>query len=208
MNNQKPIFNSATEEISQMLIGGIEEFVGQDELQGILIQEGILFGLDKRSTIRLKGGLTIAEINRMEKCLEKIYGENGIRGAALRTGRSFFQEFFQKYGVKSGLNSLEYRMKPLKKRILSGLETLSTLLADTTGLVINIRDDEHQWLWILEKGEWCGDANGGGVPISEFTTGFLQAYLSWASGGKAYPIEKTTEIGTACVIKITKKAIG
>jgi hypothetical protein len=208
MKNHKPKLSSTTVEISQMLIGGVEEIIGQDDLQGLLKREGITFDLNSCRDIRLTHGLTFIEIKRLEDSLKKMFGENGIRGAALRTGRSFFQDFFQKYGMDCGLNSLEYRMQPLKKRILNGLETISGLLSDSTGMDIRIRDDEQKWYWIFESSDWCRDINGGGVPVCDFSIGLLQAYLSWASGGKTYPIQKNGEMGSVCVIEIGKKAIG
>ena len=208
MKNQKPNLCSTTEEISQMLIGGVEEIIGQEDIQELLTREGIPFGLNQRQNIQLERGLSYQEIIKLENRLEGMFGENGSRGAALRAGRSFFQDYFQKYGIECGLNSLEYRMKPLKQRILCGLETLSTLLSDSTRVEIKISDDEQKWYWVLENVSWCADINGGGVPVCDFSIGLLQAYLSWASGGKAYPIQKSEERGTVCVIEIGKKAIG
>jgi hypothetical protein len=208
MKKNKPIPCSTTEEISQMLIGGVEEIIGQDDLQALLKQEGILFETGPCENIRLKSGLTFDDIKKLEERFEEMFGENGCRGAALRTGRSFFQNFFQKHGMDCGLNSLEYRMQPLKKRILHGLEALSSQLSDSINMNIRIGDDEQNWYWILEHGDWCRDINGGGIPVSDFSIGLLQAYLSWASGGKAYPIQKNIDLGPACVIEIGKKALG
>ena len=207
MNNQIPVDYSATEVISQMLIGGIEELVGQEVLQDLLTREAIPFELDLHDAICLTRELTFGDIKKIEIYLVQVYGENGCRGAALRVGRTFFQIFFQKCGVDCGLNSLEYRMKPLKKRIFSGLETLSTFLSDATHFQIKTREDGDKWYWILENGEWNRDS-AGGVPLEDFSIGLLQAYLSWASGGKAYSIRKNNETAHARVIEITKKAIG
>ena len=92
MKTHKPTLCTTTEEISQMLIGGVEELIGRDDLQELLKREDIPFELDLNQAIRLTGGLSFAEIKRMEGCLEDRFGENGSRGAALHTGRSFFQD--------------------------------------------------------------------------------------------------------------------
>ena len=190
------------------MIEGVEEIIGQEDLQKLLNLKGIPFDYNSHQHVALRQSLTIVDLIEMEHGLEEMFGENGSRGAALRAGRCFFQNLFQKYGIGSGLNSLEFRMQPLKKRILAGLGILSALLSDSIQLDIHISENESKWYWTYEDRICCRDENEKGLPVFDFFIGLLQNYLSWASGGKAYPIQKCQDLGATCVIEIGKNPIG
>jgi len=203
MNNNSK-HKCRVEEISQMLIEGMLDLIGQEETQAVLEQAGVSSELMKSGEIYLKQPITYDVFHRIKKALDVLLGANGTRGAALRVGRSFFDDFFKTYGIQIGLNSLEYRMMPLKKRIKSGLETLSALFSD---FGIKVSDDENKWYWTYEKLPTCFKINGEDTPIGDFSVGLLQAYLSWASGGKIYPVQQMPD-RDHCIIEIGKKALG
>jgi hypothetical protein len=202
--NTNPKQKCRIEEISQMLIGGMLDLIGKDETQLVLERADVSFEITNTGDIYLKQPVSYAVFQCLKKELVALLGENGTRGAALRVGRSFFDDFFKTYGIQIGLNSLDYRMMPLKKRIKSGLETLSTQFAD---FGIKVSDDENKWYWIYEELPTCFDLNEEYAPIGDFSVGLLQAYLSWASGGKIYPVQQMPG-GDRYVIEIGKKALG
>ena len=107
----------------------------------------------------------------------------------------------------SGLNSLEYRMLPPKKRIHNGLEKISKTLSDSTQIEIKIDDDEHKWYCIFGNEKNRTEMKDANNPFLDFSIGMLQGYLSWASGGKSYPIQKNENQQVSFVIEIEKKAM-
>ena len=196
------------QDISQIILGGIEEIVGEEELQELLIKNEIPFEKDKNNNTCLTRALSFKELNKLESSLVDLFGETGCRGAALRSGRSFFMGFYRLYGIQTGLNTLEYRMLPLKKRIQTGLERISGWLTDTTDINFEVNDDDQKWYWVLEKDFNQGEIEDCHLTLYDFTIGMLQGYLAWASGGKYYPVQKCEDNPSDLIIEIEKNAIG
>lgn len=204
MKNTNQTCLAINREISQIIIGGIEEIVGLDDLQKILENNQIPFKINTKNNIVIEQSISLKQLNNIEKNLVEKYGETGCRGAAYHFGRSFFSGFYREYGDQTGLNTLDYRMLPVKKRIYTGLEKISQWLSTTTELEIKINDDDQRWYWVnLSEQNNCECR----LTITDFSIGMLQGFLSWASGGKSYPIKSNSQDMTHQVIEIEKKAI-
>lgn len=178
--------------LNHILLAGMEEAVGQEEL------------------IRLTGGLDSGSIDAIVYSAEVSYGQAGSCGIAVHCGRAFFTRFFREFAHPLGMQELSYLMLPKPRRIEEGLKRMAGGLK-TAGLApIEITPDDTGWVILLTGTDHPQDTPLD--PIGYFTVGFLQEYLAWASGGKAfniYPLQKTSPAGSQASrwIRIDKKVL-
>ena len=98
MNNVDQSRNQNNKDISQIIIGGIEEIIGWDDHRVILNSLQVPYEINPINHTYLKRPITQNELGKIETILVEKYGEAGCRGAALHFGRTFFSGFFREYG--------------------------------------------------------------------------------------------------------------
>ncbi len=149
-------------------------------------------------------GLRFTEVSSIQQAFEGLYGEQGARGAALRSGRSAFCYFLKEFGDEAGFNQLEFRLTPLKRRVLVGLESLARITSREIGQQIQVQAAGKVWTWQISNCPECWGRQSL-TPACDFTVGLLQEFLSWLSGGKVYLVEETAcraKGDPACSIRI------
>ena len=112
--------------------------------------------------------------------LEESTDTMAAEGISLVAGREAFDDLLHTMGNELGLFDTGFRMQPLRRRVLRGIQILSE--------------------WMNDGWDLRSSVTGGGEVITihfpdpfenfqvYFIEGLLQGMLSWISGGKFYPV--------------------
>ncbi len=141
--------------------------------------------------------------------LEKLYGCEGGQGLALRIGRVVFHKILQQYGQASGLNSVEFRLLPAPRRLKKGLTLLSQIWSEHFGERVELTEQGSYWWWRAEDCSLCQDHLDFDV-CCYLLVGVLQELLSWAGGGRFYPVREAAcraSGADACIFQIDPRPL-
>ena len=146
----------------------------------------------------------------IQQLLEDCFGEKSARGILTRVGRGSFFSYLKARGEIFGWFGLNYKMLTTRRRLLTGLETLSQNLYHHHGEnPISLSSTEKSWIWHDQDCPWCVERISPGTSCS-FTTGFLQEFTYWAGAGKTYlvrEVECRAGGDRACVYHVDKKPL-
>lgn len=113
-------------------------------------------------------------------------------GLTLEAGRIAFDYLLKDSGTEIGIQGTAYRMLPTRSRLEKGFQMLSSWINSRWSGQCSIEATEKQWCWKIHTppGELktaCHDT------YTLFMTGLIQGFMSWASGGKYYPVKMVLE---------------
>jgi predicted hydrocarbon binding protein len=186
-----------------MIFEGFREIIGLPAMEILFGQRAI--SNSTRSAYRFN----FADIAALKTRLQQTYGLQGAQGLTLRAGRASFRYWLRAYGPQSQITELEFRLLPTRKRLRKGLETLARTLYEECGVPVQIREEKSAWLWEMSRCLECeGEAEA--CTRCSFTVGLLQEYLSWASGGRFYPVAEVACVSAgqqSCVIEVSQQPI-
>jgi hypothetical protein len=122
---------------------------------------------------------------------EEVIGFQAASGLFLRSGLAAFKYLVRNQGKTIGIDDLEYRLQPQRKRLMDGLVKITDLLDSWQAARFSITKSG-------DDVEVTARSSGGGLSISgeqislHFEAGLFQEYLYWGGGGKQYPFEIKT----------------
>ncbi len=151
--------------------------------------------------------IDFADISSLFGAMEDLYGPRGARGLALRTGRQMFKQSLSIPETLSGISDQSLQLIPEIDRIsfvLKGICETFIKISDQP-MSVAIKDDSFEVT--IQK---CGVCWGRKTDHAQCAmyTGFFQQALTWAAGGKEYPVEELHCIGKGdgeCLWSIGKK---
>jgi hypothetical protein len=185
--------------IQALMFSGLEEILGEVTLTRVL----------QSTHIPVKGDKGQTELGAVQAALEKLFGGRGGKGLALQAGRCAFNALLRKYGSNMGLLDNDFRMLPTPRRIASGLVKIAQQLKELGAPPAAISETDSTWVWSNPNCMFNG-AGESEEPGCTFLMGIVQEYLSWASGGRYYPLEETQCVrrgDTCCIIQINKEVL-
>ncbi len=191
---------------AQILFDGAQEILGLETIQKVTekLQAGSGIPASRSMTHR-----SLEHAGLFLNALEKIYGEPGARGLALRIGRASFQYGLKYYEALAEFRTMEFRLQPAPRRLESGLRTLAQIVANESNNRVVVTDEGDHWLWKIER----SPRRQTSLPASRecfLLAGLLQEFTTWASGGRFHQIVETEcrSAGCpACLFRIGKKPI-
>lgn len=196
---------------TQIFLDSAQELLGKVTLQGLVgrfapeNQPVKANGTDKHAV----GAQVVFQPEQFVQILEEIYGIPGGRGLALRMGRAAFRYGLKQLGEEAGLNAVAYRLLPVPRKQETGLKILAQQVEQLLGDRITLTDEGDAWIWRSENCPFCHNRKSED-PCCAMTVGFLQEFMSWASGGRYYRVVETAchaTNGTACTFRIEKKPV-
>lgn len=138
-------------------------------------------------------------VDAFMKSLQKHYGPTGSRGVAQRIGKAAFKYFLDSYGGELNLTTLDYRLLPSRKRVKTGLETVSRKLGEEFGTEILLESDDGAYYWRIADLDGAGD-------FAYLLAGMAQELMSWSGGGRVYSVRGMLD-ANECVLKMDQKPL-
>jgi predicted hydrocarbon binding protein len=92
----------------------------------------------------------------------------------------------------------------------TGLRQLAIVFNHQFGERVSLEEQATHWLWTAEDCLNCCHGNHSADCSCYLMIGILQEFLSWASGGRFYPVvelECAVSDGQRCVFRIDKKPL-
>lgn len=163
------------------LVSGLEEVLGPTELS------------------RLTGKAGRSSLTALQQKMEECYGSDGARGVAICAGRSAFKHLVERNGGVIGFEETDYRFSPIKVKIRKGLSLLAKWIENTYGLKATVQNGVGDY-YRFEVSEGQRSDLAKELPLCDFTSGLLQEFMAWTSGGKFYVVRETDcrRTGSAC----------
>lgn len=155
-----------------------------------------------------RAGVTHApgdEAGRFLCALEARFGSPAVHGLALRIGRATFSYWLKYMGDQLGFRSQEFRLLPAPRRIEAGLQVLAEKMGVLCGESIVLSDEGQYWNWQVVNQPQPETAT-----LCFLEVGLLQEFVSWAGGGRFYPVAHTecrAAGSPACTYRIDKRPL-
>lgn len=191
---------SCSNQIAQMMLEGMQEIIGESELQ-------TFFQRDRGPETRPE--LAFADLCEFQTAVETAFGPTSGRGILWRSGRACLKRMLPDFWKQLGMTNLQYRLLPTPARIKAGLRALAAVMGEIYGEKIQTADAGDVWTWSLTHCPLCSPREEPG-PVCDFSVGLLEEYLSWTTSGRFYVVEETECLGIgggACCIRIQKKPL-
>jgi hypothetical protein len=175
--------------VSQLVLSGLKEIIGVSELAKIVSR--IVHG-EKATSQEINHEIPDVpdcDLEKMQVIMENQFGQKGMQGLMVRSGRASCKFFVKEYGSSMKVTSMEYRLLPSKKRLMIGLQAAAGLWSELFTAKISVVDQGDYWVWQEtepEKKNSCPHLSQN----CYFTIGLIQEYLSWMSGGKVFSVKK------------------
>lgn len=104
------------------------------------------------------------------------------RGILIKAGRAGFYYWLRQNLDASGWNDPLFRLRPVKKKIASGLKDICLNLGSGTKQHMTLEDTQNTWQINL-------DHSPNALPCS-YIWGFVQEYTRWAGNGRFYEVRE------------------
>ncbi len=190
---------SCSSQIAQIMIEGMQEVVGADDLHGLF----------QHSPVMTADRPTYKDVCQFSEAVEASFGPRGGRGVLCRSGRAAFKRFLPGLWQQLNLTNLQYRLMPTPARIKLGLRALAAAMAGMYDQDITVEDMHSHWVWVMKTCPHCYERESRG-PVCDFAVGVLQEFFAWASSGRFYMVEEVECMaagGTCCRIQIHKQPL-
>jgi hypothetical protein len=192
--------SNLADHVGSLFVLGMQEVIGVAEAERILANAG-LPGVDKQLTGAGKGFSFPANLfDQIIDSLEKVYGAQAGRGIALRSGRACFKHLVWELGSEIGFTDTNYRLMPLKKKLITGSDKLARVLSLQMQEIVTCQEEPSRYVWRIES-------NRQENPVCYIVSGLIQEFSSWVSGGKQYKVQSVECVSKgdpSCMIVVDK----
>jgi predicted hydrocarbon binding protein len=194
-------------QIGKIMLDGVRDIIGQPGARAI---SNLITPPFSPGSIQVnKEKISFGEISTIQSFLEAMYGRQGGQGIAQRAGRASSSMIVRKFGLRMGLNNLDYRLMPTQTRIKVGLEALAATVSDLCCEPFMVVEDREAWIWQVNACPVCWQRQSE-KPACYFLVGLLQEFVSTISGGKLHNVVETECLAAgadACTFRIDKQAM-
>ncbi len=192
-------------QITSVIDAGLLEIIGEpgvSELAKSMPKERSSSFKDASSPVKSFG------IRSTEIALKSIYGEQVYAGIAQRAGGASLKYFLMALGGRLGFNDAEFRLLPVNKKKLLGLQRISDELTSAYGMLTKVSEKKDSYSIEITN---CRECEGmrARIPSCHFILGFLHEYLSWLGGGRYFQVIETSCLARkdkSCLFELSKFA--
>jgi V4R domain len=199
-----------TNKFARIALQAYEEVMGKNGLNAILNLAGLGNLIDNYPPDNLERQFDFADYTAIHIGLEDLYGPRGGRGLALRAGKSTFSDVFKDYGALAGVSDLAFKVLPLQTKLRIGLPAAARIFSQSSDQLTSVDETDDAFIWTIHRCPTCWSRKGADKPVCYITTGFLQAMLTWVSGGMEFRVNesKCCAVGdTVCEFVIQKEPL-
>jgi len=168
-------------------------------------------GLELVSAYSIKHGSSFLSIHSFVLYWQKQVGLPATQGIMVKAGRSYLKTVIREHPEDTGLFDLDFRMLPKPLRLLEGLRKLNHFFFEPDLIPLTITEEDDSWRLEIQfmEGYIVQDVDMMDS-LARFTTGMLQEFMMWSTGGKYYPVyqqERVYGSKSPVVFRIDKKYI-
>jgi predicted hydrocarbon binding protein len=173
---------------ARIFLESIQEITGKNGLNSILNYAKLPDLINNMPPDNLERAFDFAHFAAINQALEDIYGDRGGRGLALRIGRNTFDDVLKDYGEIAGVLAPEFKVLPVQKKILLGLQSMAKVFTDKSDQITAVSEEEDHILYQVERCPVCWGRERQQNPACYYMVGLLKEGLYWVSGGKEFDV--------------------
>ena len=195
--------------MGRIILLGMEEIIGRNGLNAVLNTAHLHHMIQNYPPDNFDREIGFDDLSNIQATLEKMYGQRGGHGVALRSGRACFKYGLREFGPMLGVTDQEFRLLPLKEKLLTGAVLFADAFNKFTDQIVRLEENETRLLWHIDRCPVCWGRQSEG-PVCHLAVGILQEALYWVSGGRFYFVEETSCIAQgdpSCTITINKQPL-
>jgi predicted hydrocarbon binding protein len=195
--------------MGRIVLEAMEDIMGNHGVSATLNYAGLGERVDNYPPNNLELGFAFDELATIQEAVDGLFGEQGGRALALRTGRETFKYALKEFMPILGIADLAFRPLHLGIKIKIGLEIFAETFNKFTDQVVRLAEEPERHLWIIERCPLCWQRTSE-KPCCHLAVGLLQESLDWVSNGRQFSVREEECVATgndACVITIAKQPL-
>lgn len=193
--------------MGRIVLTAMEDIMGQHGVNAVLNFTALPHLVDNYPPNNLELGFSFSELGAIQEGLDEIFGFQGGRALALRTGRETFHYALKEFMPVLGIADLAFRPLHLGMKLKIGLEVFAETFNKFTDQEVRLSEDSDQHLWIIERCPVCWNRVTT-APCCHLAVGLLEQSLNWVSNGRHFSVNEVECIAAgdySCLITISKK---
>jgi predicted hydrocarbon binding protein len=195
--------------MGRIVLLGLEEVLGRTGINAVLNLARLPGYINCYPPNNLDRCFEFGDLGKLQGALESLYGPQGGRGVALRSGRSCFKYALREFGSLLGITDLAFRLLPSNEKMSRSVSIFADIFNDYSDQRVRIEETATHIFWYVERCPVCWGRHTD-QPTCHLLVGILQEALYWVSGGKYFSVQETSCIAAgaaACTIEIDKQPI-
>lgn len=195
--------------MGRIVLTAMEDIMGQRGVNATLNLAKLPHLVNNYPPNNLDRAFKFSDLSGIQEAVDDIFGPNGGRAVALRTGRETFKYALQDFMPVLGISDLAFRPLHLGLKLKIGLEVFAQTFNKFTDQVVRLSEDSKNHLWIIERCPVCW-MRITSAPCCHLAVGLLQQSLKWVSSGREFEVREVECVAAganACIITISKQPI-
>jgi predicted hydrocarbon binding protein len=195
--------------MGRIVLTAMEDIIGSNGVNATLNLAGVPGMVSNYPPNNLQLGFRFEDLAAIQEAVDKIFGDNGGRVIALRTGRETFKYALKDFMPVMGIADLAFRALHVGIKIKIGLGVFAETFNKFTDQRVRLSEESDRHLWIIERCPVCWQRKKSD-PCCHLAVGLLQESLKWVSNGREFHVEEINCIAAGddnCIISINKQPV-
>jgi predicted hydrocarbon binding protein len=195
--------------MGRIVLTAMEDIMGYHGVNATLNLVGLTHLVNNYPPNNLDRAFEFSDLSKIQEAVDVIFGSNGGRAVALRTGRETFKYALQDFMPVLGISDLAFRPLHLGLKLKIGLEVFAQTFNKFTDQVVRLSEDTNHHLWIIERCPVCW-TRVTSAPCCHLAVGLLRQSLNWVSSGREFEVREVECVASgnsSCIITIAKRPI-
>ncbi len=193
-------------QVGQLFLSSLEEVIGPNGVKSVLRSSNRVHLLSGPDSSPSRQGFQAADLAAIHQSMEEVFGHNGGRGLALRTGQAFFKYGMRELGPILGMTNSRFRLLPMRAKLRLGTQAIGSIFSMAGSRILRMDETATAYRWHMTDCPAC-QGRRTSEPACHFTVGLLQEAFSWLSCGRSHVVDEVHCIAMgdrACVIDVQR----